>query len=96
MKLQLKPANSSDLDRILEMVREYHHYDHLPFDEGVIRPVLLTLINSPSLGRLWNIYEGDRVVGYTLMTFGFSIEYKGRNAYRRAFSDRGCSRKRLR
>lgn len=77
----LLPARLEHLDVITEMVREYHAYDHLEFDEALTRRVLAQLMGDPSLGRLWVVESDSRIAGYLLMTFGFSIEFKGRDAF---------------
>src|SRR4051812_30284309 len=81
MTIRFKVAEKSDVPSLLEMVQDYHEYDHLPFDEKVIRPVLERLIEEDSLGRAWLIRYLDETVGYAFLTFGYSVEYLGRNAF---------------
>ena len=78
---QLIAARTEDIDHLLEMVRDFHAHDHLPFDADVIRPILGTLIQNDTLGRLWIIRVDEQVAGYVVMGFGFSIEYLGRDAF---------------
>ena len=63
------------------MVRDYHAYDHLPFDAAVVRPILETVIDHDAVGRLFLIESDAGVIGYVLLGFGFSIEYLGRDGW---------------
>lgn len=63
------------------MVRDYHAFDHLPFDSAVVRPILETVIGDDTVGRLFLVRADDEIVGYLLLGFGFSIEYLGRDAW---------------
>jgi len=41
----------------------------------------LTFLREPSFGRAWLICEREIPVGYTVLTFGYSLEYIGRDAF---------------
>jgi GNAT superfamily N-acetyltransferase len=45
------------------------------------RAALLRLIGDDSLGRVWLIMLGDEPVGYLVLAFGYSLEYRGRDAF---------------
>jgi GNAT superfamily N-acetyltransferase len=62
-------------------MREYYEFDHLRFDEGVACAALEKFVADDSLGRLWLINYGGRVIGYLALTFGYSLEYGGRDAF---------------
>ncbi len=87
-------AERPDIETLLEFMREYYEFDHLPFDEQVARAALAKFVGDQSLGRVWLIcYEGA-AIGYLVLTLGYSLEYGGRDAfidevYIRA-SHRGC------
>ncbi|HEV7785465.1 MAG TPA: GNAT family N-acetyltransferase, partial [Thermoanaerobaculia bacterium] len=38
------------------------------------------LLSDPSLGRVFVLEEGGFPAGYLVLTFGFSLEFSGRNA----------------
>ncbi len=63
------------------MIEVYHAFDHLDFDQKMTEKLLQELISTPHLGRLWMIQIDQEIVGYLLLTFGFSIEFKGRDAF---------------
>ena len=55
-------------------------------------------MSNQEFGRFWIIYSGDLVAGYVALTFGFSFEYKGRDAFidelflKADFRDKGIGR----
>src|ERR1041385_2635672 len=77
----LREASPRDVERLLPLVREYYAEDAYPFDEEAVRRALAALVSSPELGRVWIVLDGEDVVGYVAITYGFSIEYKGRDAF---------------
>lgn len=66
---------------ILELIRTYYTEDGYPFDRALTEIALSDLIADERLGRLWVTCDGDRVVGYLAVTLGFSLEYRGRDAF---------------
>ena len=74
-------ATSSDLDILLELMREYYEFDRLPFQEFKARRAMSALIRDSSLGRVWLIRLGADAIGYTVLTLGHSMEYGGRDAF---------------
>lgn len=66
---------------ILRMMEEFHSMNHFPFDRKATFSNLSTFVNSPELGRLWLIRYLGITVGYMVLTFGFSFEYQGRDAF---------------
>jgi ribosomal protein S18 acetylase RimI-like enzyme len=51
------------------------------FDEPTVREVLRKLLRSPDLGHVWVFFEEETPVGYMALTFGYSFEYHGRDAF---------------
>jgi GNAT superfamily N-acetyltransferase len=81
MEPTFKIAGPTDLEALLQFMREYYEFDHLPFDEGVARVAVEKFVADESLGRLWLIHHGDNVIGYLALTLGYSLEYGGRDAF---------------
>ena len=76
-----RPATSKDVDVLLELVKEFHQFENLPFDSLLDRISLQQFLSDPSMGRTWLIYDCDRMMGYVAVTFSYSIEFRGRGAY---------------
>ncbi len=79
--LRLTVADSTDLPRILPMMRDFNRNEHIALDESTLVPALAQLISDPSIGRLWLFEHGDALVGYAVLTFGFDLEWAGRDAW---------------
>jgi GNAT superfamily N-acetyltransferase len=74
-------ARADDLDDLLPLVETFYKEDHYQFDKLAIRSLLLRFVQNPSLGRAWFICCDGMRVGYVLLTFGYSLEYRGRDAF---------------
>src|ERR1700739_3061571 len=74
-------AERADIETLLEFMREYYEFDHLPFDRQVARAALAGFLDDEWLGRVWFIYYGGEAIGYLVLTLGYSLEYGGRNAF---------------
>ena len=81
MEPSFRIATESDANLILGMMREYYAFDHHPFDLDKASAALTGLLRDPSLGHAWLIRAGDNVVGYIVLTFGYSLELLGRDAF---------------
>ena len=75
------PAAESDLDLILNFMRRLYAQDGIPFDESSARATLAGIVRDRSLGRVWMIREGPEPIGYMILTLGYSLEYRGRDAF---------------
>ncbi|HSS65238.1 MAG TPA: GNAT family N-acetyltransferase [Gammaproteobacteria bacterium] len=78
---RFRPAAEQDIDGIVEMMRQYYAEDGYPFIDAEARQSVRDLVRNDSLGRLWAIQDQNRVVGYLAVTLGFSLEYRGRDAF---------------
>ncbi|HAA27466.1 MAG TPA: GNAT family N-acetyltransferase [Cyanobacteria bacterium UBA8553] len=79
MEINFKIANKSDHETLLELIQEFYEVEHLPFDDNTIR-ALVKILNDESLGRVWLIQDGQEAIGYVVLTFGYSLEFRGRDA----------------
>jgi len=83
MAIDLTLAGPQDLQQLLEMMREYQADDpwSCHFDERLARGAMDDLLHDPSAGRVWIIKTGADMVGYIVMSFDYSREYRGKNAW---------------
>lgn len=101
MEPSFRLAADADADLLLTMMREYYVYDGHAFDEHRARVALLKFLREPSFGRAWLVCEQEVAVGYVVLTFGYSLEYLGRDAFidelylRDSHRGRGWGRKAL-
>lgn len=59
----------------------FYAIDDYPFDQELAEHLIVELTENEYLGRLWLISNGHEIIGYIALTFGFSFEYAGRDAF---------------
>jgi ribosomal protein S18 acetylase RimI-like enzyme len=81
MGINFKPAVSDDIITILKFIKNFYGMNSYPFHEEKVGESVRNLIKNINLGRIWIIEFDSKSVGYIVLTFGYSIEYKGRDAF---------------
>ncbi|HLL71027.1 MAG TPA: GNAT family N-acetyltransferase [Pyrinomonadaceae bacterium] len=61
-------------------MREFYAIEHLGFDEGVARAALAQILCDCRFGVIHVIHVEEEAAGYLVVTFGFSLEFGGRDA----------------
>ena len=92
-----RAAQTSDLDTLLHLMLGLQQDDpwSVPFREEEVRESLRELMLTPFAGRVFLICDADCSIGYLVLSFDFSLEYGGRNAWidelfvRREFRGKG-------
>lgn len=80
MNIAFRAASNEDIDTLVNFMRQFYAIDNYPFDESIARNALRDMIGNPTLGRIWLIDYGNEAIGYIVITFGYSLEYHGRDA----------------
>lgn len=75
-----RTATRSDLESLLKLVQEFHQLEQLAFDPDLDRTALEQLLSDPALGQIWLIQQSNTILGYVIVTFGYSVEFRGREA----------------
>jgi len=78
-----RPAVLEDEQALLRMMRNLAEQEPGAyfFDESAVRGVLRKFLATPDLGRAWVFLDGETLVGYIVLTFGYSFEYHGRDSF---------------
>jgi ribosomal protein S18 acetylase RimI-like enzyme len=74
-------AQGSDADALLALMRGLYEHDRIAFDEAGARAAFSQLLADDRLGLVHLILLGGEVAGYVVLTFGFSLEFRGRDAF---------------
>ena len=53
----------------------------IPFDESAAHAAFHQFLSLPEFGRIWLLYDGPALVGYIILTIGFSFEFRGHDAF---------------
>jgi GNAT superfamily N-acetyltransferase len=81
MEMDFVQAGPADAELLVGMMREFYEHERMEFEEGAARRALGELLGDRRLGRVHLIREGAEVAGYLVLTFGFSLEFGGRDAF---------------
>ena len=81
MTFESRPATLTDAPAILEMMHDFNRHEAIAFDKGSFAPRLATLVADPTLGGALVFTVDDAAVGYAIVTFGYDLEYGGRDAF---------------
>jgi len=76
-----RSARATELDTLLDLVRDFHLEEHLAYERNTVRRILSDLLIRPELGQLWVLELEGRIAGYAVVGYGYSIEYGGRDAF---------------
>lgn len=81
MKPVFKPFETADANAVVAMMQEFYAIDNYPIDAAVSKDLFMQFTENEGLGRGWVIHYDGKPVGYVILTFVFSFEYKGRIAF---------------
>ena len=81
MEPLFRTAEPSDADALVGMMRDFNAHERIAFDEQEVRAALAHLFANDSHGLACLILLGEEVAGYFVIAFGFSIEFRGRDAF---------------
>ena len=81
MEPEFHLANPAGIDTLMEFMRQFYAIDQYPLDEQAARTALEKIVADPSLGHVWLINHEDEAIGYIVVTFGYNLEYHGRDAF---------------
>jgi len=76
----LRRATLDDLPVLLPRTRALQDHEAIPISDDALDAALRKLLADSSLGGAWLIV-GEAVVGYAIVTFGYDLEFGGRDAY---------------
>jgi ribosomal protein S18 acetylase RimI-like enzyme len=79
--VSLRPATLDDLAELLPRTRALNAHEGIAIDPPVLEAALGRLLRDPSLGGVWLIERGRAAIGYAIVTFGYDLEFGGRDAY---------------
>jgi ribosomal protein S18 acetylase RimI-like enzyme len=79
--ISLRPANLDDRAELLLRTLALNAHEGIAVDPQVLAAALDCLLGDPGLGGAWLIERDGAVVGYAIVTFGYDLEFGGRDAY---------------
>ncbi|HUS27840.1 MAG TPA: N-acetyltransferase [Kofleriaceae bacterium] len=85
--IALRAATATDLDDILPRTRALNDHEGITIATPQLRAALEKLLGDRSLGGVWVIEDAAQpattatTIGYAIVTFGFDLEFGGRDAW---------------
>lgn len=77
----LRLATEQDVSVLLEMMDGFNRSESIPWEPADTETALRKLLREPALGQAVVLEVGGRALGYAVFTYGFDLEFAGRDAY---------------
>jgi len=83
MPISIARATLADLELLLPMMRHMQADDPWsePFHESTVRANLAELLQNPVYGVAYLVLEENTPIGYLVICFDYSLEYRGKGAW---------------
>lgn len=78
--IALRRAGPADHATLLPRTRGLNDHEGIALTDAALAASLARLLADPTIGGAWLIERAGAVVGYAIATFGFDLEYGGRDA----------------
>jgi ribosomal protein S18 acetylase RimI-like enzyme len=78
--IQCDLARASEADLLVDLAQAFHDEDGHPLSpEGAV--ALRQVVSGEPMARCWLIRHAGQVIGYVVLTLGFSVEHGGRDGF---------------
>jgi ribosomal protein S18 acetylase RimI-like enzyme len=81
MRVTSTIAAAGDVPLLLEMMEAFNRFEEIPWTPADGEAPLRALLADPSLGVVGLFHEDGAVIGYFVVTFGYDLEWGGRDAF---------------
>jgi ribosomal protein S18 acetylase RimI-like enzyme len=77
----LRLARVGDLAELLPRTLALNAHEDITVDPPLLEAALARLLGDRTLGGVWLIERGGAAIGYAMVTYGYDLEFGGRDAY---------------
>ena len=77
----LRSATPSDLPAVFPRTRALNDHEGITIDSPRLEAALRTLLGNPGFGGVWLVTRDGETIGYAIVTFGFDLEFGGREGW---------------
>jgi diamine N-acetyltransferase len=83
MPISIARAIPADLELLLPILRHMQEGDPWtePFHEATVRATLAELLQNPVYGVIYLARQESALIGYVVICFDYSLEYRGKGAW---------------
>jgi len=78
--ISLRQASLDDLALVLPRTRDLNAHEAISIEPAALEAALARLLTDPSLGGVWLVERDGAAIGYAIVTFGYDLEFAGRDA----------------
>src|SRR5687767_2389610 len=77
----MREATNEDIALLVDFMQEFYGETATPLDSTQAAQAFSALLHDERLGKIWLIQAGENDVGYAVVTFSYSMEFGGPNAF---------------
>ena len=81
MTVCLRLATIDDVPALLPRTRALNAHEAIAIGDAELEAALRVLLGDASLGGAWLVEDDGAVIGYAIVTYGYDLEFAGRDAY---------------
>jgi ribosomal protein S18 acetylase RimI-like enzyme len=78
---ELRAATLADLPAVMARTRALNVEEGITISDAALEAALRVLLADPDLGGVWLVEDAGAAVGHAVVTFGYDLEFGGRDAY---------------
>jgi ribosomal protein S18 acetylase RimI-like enzyme len=78
--LAIRLAGPENLAALAPRSRALNAHEHIALDPVIHEAALDQLLRNPGIGCAWLIERDGAAIGYAIVTFGYDLEFNGRDA----------------
>jgi ribosomal protein S18 acetylase RimI-like enzyme len=78
---RLRAATIADLAELLPRTRALNDHEGIAVGTPALEAALDRLLRDPTLGGAWLVERDAQSIGYVVVTFGYDLEFAGRDAW---------------
>ena len=79
--ITFEPLKPTEIEIAVELMQQFYAIDNYPIDVDVTKNLFEEFIANDNLGKCWLLLADHEIVGYVIVTYIFSFEYKGNLAF---------------
>ena len=77
----IRAATLADLAQVLPRTRALNDHEGIAISDAHLEVALRRLLGDPTLGGVWLVERDGATIGYAIATFGYDLEFAGRDAW---------------